>query len=136
VSSIGQLTFGLLLTAVCVYTPTATAAGTGADGAACAVAFRPYPATGGFTADLTVRNTGTVPINGWTLRFPLDDGAKVSHFWEAELLSPSGPVVAQNKPYNGLVPAGGAIGLGFKASGPLPQGLPRFTVNGIICAVG
>ena len=28
----------------------------------------------GMTVDLTITNTGTTPINGWTLRFPLPSG--------------------------------------------------------------
>jgi hypothetical protein len=103
-------------------------------GAACEVLYQKSSHSGGFTATITVRNTGTVPIRGWTFKFPLDTTATVVEFWNAVLVSASGVIAAHEQAWNGLVLPGGSITIGFRAAGT--SGTPSgFTVNDLPCRV-
>jgi len=135
-SRIGRAVLGLLAALACVVAPAGTAtAMPAADGPACAITYRPWAHTGGFTAEIIIRNSGTATIYGWTLSFPLNEGAEIVDMWNAELDSPSGLISARNTPDNGRVDPGAAISLGFLASGTA-AGVPSpFTVNGIICTL-
>ncbi len=52
--------------------------------------------TGGFTADVTVANTGSGAINGWALGFTLPSGQAITSSWNAALTGSSGAVTARN----------------------------------------
>ncbi|CAL9600996.1 hypothetical protein SUDANB58_05439 [Streptomyces sp. enrichment culture] len=91
----------------------------------------------GTTVDLTVTNTGSTPVNGWTLEFPLALGQRVVSDWNTDLTQGSNVITASNAPHNATIPPGGSVTLGYladhtgDASAP-----PRFTLNGDACAVG
>lgn len=40
---------------------------------------------GGFTADVTVANTGSSPVDGWKLAFTLPGGQGITSAWSAEV---------------------------------------------------
>jgi hypothetical protein len=129
-SRIGRVVLGVALTLAGVAGP-AGAARAGAT-AACAVAYQQSAYTGGFTAAITVRNTGSEIIDGWTFSFPLDPGATVVEFWNADLLSATGVVAARDRKWNAVVRPGGSIDIGFRAAGT--SGAPSlFTVNNLPC---
>jgi endoglucanase len=131
-SRIGRAVLGVALTVAGVAGPAGAAQA--AAGAACEVAYQRSTYTGGFTAEITVRNIGTEPIKGWTFKFPLDTSATVVEFWNAELLSANGLIAAREKEWNALVRPGGSINIGFRADGT--SGTPSgFTVNDLPCRV-
>jgi hypothetical protein len=114
----------------------ATAGATGptaAAEAACAVDYQAYPYTGGFTAGITIRNTGSLTIDGWTFEFPLESGATVAEFYNAVLRSPSGTVTSTDVGWNAVVRPTEAITIGFRAAGIPGAGPAWFAVNGIRC---
>lgn len=127
-SRIGRAALGVALILPGIAEPTTAAA------AACAVTFKKSDYTGGFTAAVTVLNTGTETINGWTFRFPLDLTATVAELWNAELLSASGTIVARDRSWNAVVTPGNSINIGFRAVGAsaVPAG---FSVNDLPCQV-
>jgi Cellulose binding domain len=134
VSRIGRAVLGLLAAAVCAVAPAEAAkAAVETEGAACEVDYRPYPYSGGFTATVTLRNTGTVTINGWTFLFPVDDGVEVIEIWEAELVAPSGLVTARNQPHNPVLEPGGSLTIGFRARGAQQAHPSTFTINTVVC---
>ena len=49
----------------------------------CRVTYRPNAWNNGFTADVTVTNTGTSTVNGWTLTYALPAGQTVTSAWNA-----------------------------------------------------
>jgi cellulase/cellobiase CelA1 len=135
-SRIGRAALGVALMVAGVAGPAGAARADAAvaDTAACEVAYQDSPYTGGFTAAVTVLNTGSVTIDGWTFSFPLDTGATVVEFWNAELLSASGLIAARDKKWNAVVPPGGSIDIGFRAEGT--SATPStFTVNDLPCQV-
>jgi acetylxylan esterase len=131
-SRIGPALLGVALTVAGVAGPAGAARAEAA--AACAVTYQKSEYTGGFTAEITVLNTGSATIDGWTFRFPLDATATVVELWNAELLSASGMIAARDRTWNAVVPPGGSINIGFRADGT--SGAPSgFTVNDLPCQV-
>jgi glucuronoarabinoxylan endo-1,4-beta-xylanase len=113
-------------------TPTTPPAGTG-----CRVTDTMNAWNTGFTANLTVTNTGTAPVNGWSLVFTLPSGQTITSGWNATYAATSGQVTARNMSFNAAIPPGGSVDFGFQAShtgNTSPPG--SFTLNGAACTVG
>ncbi len=96
-------------------TPTPTTSPTG--GARCGAA---YSVTsqwqGGFQAQVTVANTGTTAITGWTVNFTFANGQTVTQFWSGALTQTGASVTAANLSYNGSLGANGSTAFGFLAN--------------------
>jgi serine/threonine-protein kinase len=89
----------------------------------------------GFTAQMSLENRGTVPINGWELRFRLAHGLRVGGGWNGRWSQTGNVVTVRDVPYNATVPPGGTVTLGFlgtAAHGGIAAPT-RFTVNGVAC---
>ncbi|MFE9044216.1 endo-1,4-beta-xylanase [Streptomyces sp. NPDC007818] len=71
---------------------------------------------GGFTGQVTVRNTGTAPLAGWTVGWEYPAGQRITQAWNAAVTQTGTAVTATHLPYNGTVPAGGSATFGFNAS--------------------
>lgn len=95
-----------------------------------AVTFTPRSVWGtGFVADITIRNTGTTAMNGWTLEFDL--AANITNLWSGVIVSRVGNrYVIRNESYNGTIPPGGSITFGFQAAGLLVAPF-NFKLNGL-----
>src|SRR6185369_8690032 len=59
-------------------------------GSACKVTYAPNTWNDGFTANVTVANTGSTAVNGWTLGFTLPSGQAITSSWNATLTGSSG----------------------------------------------
>ncbi|MCZ4121027.1 cellulose binding domain-containing protein [Streptomyces sp. H39-S7] len=123
-----------------IYGDTAdTGGGGGTDpppgGAACTVTYAVTNQwTGGFTANVVVRNRGTVPVNGWTVGWSWPAGQSVSQAWNAALTQSGSQVTAANASYNGSLPAGGSVSFGFNGAWSGTNTAPTaFTLNGSAC---
>ncbi|GAB3434560.1 cellulase family glycosylhydrolase [Flindersiella endophytica] len=93
----------------------------------------------GFGASVTIANTGTAPINGWTLGFTFPSGQRVTNGWEATWAQPTGSaaVTAINLPYNNVIGSGSSVRLGFNGSHTGTNTRPAsFTLNGQTCSTG
>jgi mannan endo-1,4-beta-mannosidase len=91
----------------------------------------------GFTGNITIANTGTSPINGWTLAFTFPSGQRITDNWGATWNQASGSanVTATNLSWNGDIPAGNSISIGFNATHTGTNTAPNaFTINGTACA--
>ncbi|MFJ6406472.1 endo-1,4-beta-xylanase [Streptomyces hydrogenans] len=71
---------------------------------------------GGFTGQVTVRNTGSAPLTGWKVTWEYPAGQRVTQAWNAGVTQTGTTVTAANLSYNGAVPAGGSTAFGFNAS--------------------
>lgn len=110
-----------------------TTGGTGSSG--CKVTVTPQSWTGGFTADVTIANTGSSAVNGWKLGFNLPSGQTVTSAWNATVSPSSGAVTATNLSYNGAIPAGGSQSFGFQGTTSGAYAAPTgFTLNGAACS--
>ncbi|MTE18863.1 glucose/sorbosone dehydrogenase-like protein [Streptomyces sp. TRM43335] len=90
----------------------------------------------GFTADVTVTNTGATPIEGWALSFALPAGQDIISGWNA-VFSEAAVVTVGNAEYNATIPPGASVDFGFVASHTGDTSPPRrFELNGGECATG
>ncbi|NES14054.1 MULTISPECIES: cellulose binding domain-containing protein [Micromonospora] len=97
--------------------PTPTPTPTGTPGG-CAATYRTagqWP--GGFQGEVTVANTGTAPTSGWTVRFTLPDGQRITQAWGAELTQDGTSVTARDAGWNGVLAPAAQTSWGFLASG-------------------
>jgi mannan endo-1,4-beta-mannosidase len=92
---------------------------------------------GGFTAGVTITNTGTSTVNGWTLAFTYLAGQRISPpGWSATWAQPAGSpsVTATNLDYNATLTPNASTSIGFNGTysgaNPTPT---SFTLNGTAC---
>jgi lysophospholipase L1-like esterase len=71
---------------------------------------------GGFQVEVTVANTSSSALAGWTVQLPLPNGHAVSQIWSGTA-SGTGTVTVKNVDYNGSLGAGASTTFGFIASG-------------------
>ncbi|WP_327044614.1 PHB depolymerase family esterase [Microbispora sp. NBC_01189] len=103
---------------------------------ACRVSYRPNTWNNGFTADITVTNTGAA-INGWTVTWSWPGNQQVTSAWNATVTQSGTQVTARNVSYNASIPAGGNTSFGFQGTYSGTNTAPaRFTLNGTACANG
>ncbi|GLI02869.1 cellulose binding domain-containing protein [Phytohabitans aurantiacus] len=72
---------------------------------------------GGFQAEVSVRNSGTSTLNGWTVRMTLASGQSITNLWNGVNTGTSGPVSVRNAPYNGSLAANASTTFGYVANG-------------------
>jgi O-glycosyl hydrolase len=132
------------------YTVTVTATdGTGASGSAtftwaisgtggggtCQVTYTTQSQwAGGFVAGVTIANTGSSPISGWTLKFTFPGDQKITNAWSGTETQSGENVTITNASYNGTIAPGGNTSLGFQGTWTNSDAVPTaFTVNGAAC---
>jgi hypothetical protein len=104
--------------------------------AACRVTYGTNVWNTGFTANITVANTGTAAVNGWTLGFTLPSGQSITGSWNAALTGSSGAITARNAAFNGAIPAGGNTSFGFQGTYSGTFARPSsFSLNGSACTI-
>ncbi|MEU5879541.1 cellulose binding domain-containing protein [Spirillospora sp. NPDC047279] len=102
----------------------------------CEVGYGTNSWSSGFTANVTVTNTGGSPVNGWSLGFTLPPGQAVANAWNAAVSSAGGAVTARNLDYNATIPPGGSQSFGFQGTHSGTFASPdAFTLNGTRCTV-
>ncbi|OZV80596.1 esterase [Micromonospora echinospora] len=118
-------------------TPTTPAPTTPPPGSgACRVAVGVNAWNNGLTEDLTITNTGTSAVNGWSLVFTLPGGQVITSGWNASYTPSSGQVTARNVAHNAAIPVNGSITVGFQATHTGDAAGPSaFTLNGAPCAL-
>ncbi|MEU7915411.1 extracellular catalytic domain type 1 short-chain-length polyhydroxyalkanoate depolymerase [Microbispora bryophytorum] len=103
----------------------------------CRITYRPNSWNNGFTAEVTITNTGTAPVNGWTVTWTWPGNQQITNAWNAGVTQSGAQVTARNVSYNPAIPAGGSTNFGFQAtyggSNTAPAG---FSLNGAACATG
>ena len=89
----------------------------------------------GLTNSITITNTGTTAINGWTLAFTLAAGQTIVSGWSAGYSPASGTVTATNASYNGALSPGASATIGYQADHTGNAAAPTgFRLNGTTCS--
>ncbi|MFF3290416.1 cellulose binding domain-containing protein [Streptomyces sp. NPDC003023] len=102
----------------------------------CQVGYSTNVWTGGFTAEVTIRNDGAAAVDGWNLGFTLPAGQSVTNAWNATVTPSGGAVTARDSGFNGRIQAGGTQSFGFQGTYTGSFAEPaRFTLNGTPCDV-
>lgn len=107
-------------------------------GAACAVAYRLDDWGGTFNGNVTIRNSGTTRIDGWTLEFSFPGNQQVTNAWNAKVTQNGKDVTAVDESWTAVIAPGGSVSFGFSGSSTAgTNGVPAaFTLNGTACAKG
>ncbi|MFJ4694294.1 glycoside hydrolase family 3 N-terminal domain-containing protein [Streptomyces sp. NPDC088766] len=85
---------------------------------ACTAQFRTVSAwSGGYQAEVTVKNTGTGPLTGWTVAWDLG-GSTISSLWNGSPTVSAGRATVRNAAHNGALSPGATTSFGFTAGGP------------------
>lgn len=92
----------------------------------------------GFQADVRIANTGTTPLDGWTLTWRFADGQVVQNMWGGTPSQTGGDVRVTPADYTRVIPAGGSVTVGFVAGGTgAAAGNPTaFALDGRACTMG
>lgn len=114
--------------------------GTGGGTGACKVGYSApnWGGGNGFTASVTITNTGTGTLNGWTLAFSYANAQRVTPpGWGATFAQSGAAVTATNLSWNGGLAPNASTNIGFNGtysgSNPAPT---AFTLNGSTCTTG
>ena len=128
---------GMTPTPTPTHTPSPTPSPTPTSGGSCKIGYtitNQWP--GGFGANITITNTGTTAINGWSLRFSFANGQTITQLWNGNYTQSGGNVTITNLSYNGSIPAGATLSSnpGFNGSWSGSNQVPTsFTLNGAAC---
>ncbi len=119
-------------------TPSPTPSPTPPSGASCKVVYtltNQWP--GGFSATITITNTGPTPITGWTLQFSFANGQTITQGWNGTFSQAGSTVTVTNLSYNGTIAPGATLSSppGFNGSWSGTNSVPTsFTLNGVRCS--
>ena len=114
--------------------PTATASPTAAG--PCSVHYVLSDWGSSFNGDVTIKNTGSTPVNGWQLVFAFPGNQSVTQMWNAGYVQSGKQVTATNpSSYNTSIAAGSTVNFGFSATSVAgTNGAPAsFVLNGRVC---
>lgn len=90
----------------------------------------------GLTSNITIANTGTTAIDGWSLVFTLPGGQTITSGWNADYSPASGQVTARNVAHNATIAPGASVDIGFQATHTGNTAPPSsYALNGTACAV-
>jgi len=116
-------------------TPPTTSPTTPAPGGGCQVTDAINAWNTGLTAAITITNTGSTPVNGWSLGFTLPAGQSITSGWNATYTPATGAVTARNLSYNATIAPGASVGIGFQATHTGNTAKPAaFVLNGTTCS--
>jgi cellulase/cellobiase CelA1 len=103
---------------------------------ACRVTYSTNDWSTGFTATVTITNTGTTPINTWSLVFPFANGQRVTQAWSATVTQSGSQVTAVDAGWNAMLAPGASVGFGFNGTHTGTNPRPAsFTLSGTPCTV-
>ncbi|MFJ4674340.1 cellulose-binding domain-containing protein [Kitasatospora sp. NPDC088783] len=108
----------------------------GAGGGACQVSWTGNQWTGGFTAQVSIINSGAA-VSSWTLTWTFAAGQQVTSGWNAQVSQSGTAVTASSLSYNGSVAAGGSVAFGLQGTWSGGNPTPTdFAFNGASCQGG
>jgi serine/threonine protein kinase len=115
--------------------PGASPTPTPAPALSCAVHYRISSQwQNGFVADVTIFNTGSAPIQGWTLVFSFSAGQTLSYGWNGHFAQNGGQVRISNDGSDPTIAPGASVTPGFVGSWRWSNPAPAsFALNGVAC---
>ena len=106
------------------------------SGGSCQVSYQTTSQwTGGFTASVTITDTGSAALTSWTLKFTFPGDQHITSAWNGTATQSGENVTITNASYNGTVaPGGGSTSAGFQGTWTSSDATPAsFTLNGAAC---
>ncbi|HEX6358383.1 GH12 family glycosyl hydrolase domain-containing protein [Actinophytocola sp.] len=103
----------------------------------CRVTYAPTSWQNGFTANVTVANTSSSTVNGWTLAWTFAGNQQITNGWNATITQNGNAVTARNLSHNGAIAPSGNQAFGFQGTYSGTNNTPSsFTLNGTACTIG
>ncbi|MFD5827194.1 lytic polysaccharide monooxygenase [Lentzea sp. NPDC060358] len=114
-----------------------TSTGGGTPTGSCTVAYsRPSTWNGGFTANVSVTNSGSSAVSAWQLAWAFPSGQQLTQAWSATVTVANGQATAKGASYNADLAPGATATFGFNASTTsTPTDPTSFSLNGSTCAI-
>ena len=107
------------------------------SGGSCKVTYTSSDWGTGLTASVTITNTGTSAVNGWTMAFTWPGNQQITQGWSATWSQTGNQVTATNLPWDATIAPSGTVTIGFNASYSGSDPRPTsFVLNGAACATG
>jgi cellulose 1,4-beta-cellobiosidase len=104
--------------------------------AGCSVNYSASSWDSGFTANVTITNTGPA-VSSWNLGWTFAGNQKVTQGWNATVTQSGSAVKAASLSYNGSIATGGTTSFGFNGTYSGSNASPTsFTLNGVTCGGG
>uniref|UniRef100_UPI003F55BE0C cellulose binding domain-containing protein n=1 Tax=Peterkaempfera podocarpi TaxID=3232308 RepID=UPI003F55BE0C len=93
--------------------------------------------SGGFQADVSLKNTGTTAVDGWTVKWSFGNGQQITQLWNGTLTQSGASVSVADAGYNkSLAAGGGTASFGFTGNWTGSNTKPAaFSLNGTTCTV-
>ncbi|MBX6371953.1 MAG: cellulose binding domain-containing protein [Acidothermus sp.] len=108
--------------------PTPSPTSTSSSGAGCKATYSVSNDWGtGFTANVTVANTGSKATSGWTVSWSFGGNQVVTNYWSTALTQSGKSVTARNVDYNGVIQPGQSTTFGFNANYSGSNSVPTLT---------
>ena len=85
--------------------------------------------SGGFNGEIQFTNVGTEPIDGWTL--VIENGPAINSAWNCQWTSDGILDQFDDEGWNGSIPPGGGIVIGYGADGSLQESITSASFNGM-----
>jgi poly(hydroxyalkanoate) depolymerase family esterase len=105
--------------------------------AACKIGYTANSWNTGFTATVTLTDTGTTPLNGWNVQWTWPGNQQITNAWNATVTQNGANATAQNLSYNATLAPGASTSFGFQATYSGTNMPPtHFTANGTSCTTG
>ncbi|MFI7688732.1 cellulose binding domain-containing protein [Nonomuraea sp. NPDC049655] len=103
-------------------------------GTSCEVTYATEVWNGAFNGSLTIRNTGTTPIYGWTATWAWSGNQLITNAWNATVTQTGTQVTARDAGTNTYIGPGSSQSLGFSASVTGTNDIPaQFKLNNLVC---
>ncbi|MBN6057397.1 cellulose binding domain-containing protein, partial [Nonomuraea sp. RK-328] len=110
--------------------PTPSPTPTGGTGVPCGVNHKVANAwQGGFTADVTVRNTGATAWNNWTVTWTMPSGVTLTNVWNSTITSSGTTWTVKAPSWATSLAPGASATFGFQAGGPSTPGPAAVTCS-------
>lgn len=98
--------------------PGPTTGGPGPGTGACTATYRSVGSwSGGFQGEVSVRNSGTANISGWSVGLTLASGQSINSLWNGTQSGSAPNLTVRNVNHNGALNTGASTTFGFVASG-------------------
>src|SRR5262249_12844595 len=98
-------------------TPTPAATPAPAGSGTCSASYSAVAAwPGGFRGQVVVRDTGSGPLNGWSIGWTFPGDQRITSLWNGNDTQSGAAVTVTNASYNGDLAAGGTAIVGFTAT--------------------
>ena len=91
--------------------------------------------SGGYTASVTLKNTGTSPLDNWTLGWTAPPGTQITNGWNATLTQTGQQVTAKAPSWAPTLAAGTSATIGFQANGNSTTAPTGFSIGQTACNV-